>query len=199
MSRKITRVELIRRFNRLYRELGRAPNRDEMRYRAPIKRLYGGYNNFLREMGHLPNYLRNKKDYIEYIKKLHEELERVPSLNDLENRGVYRLSIYNLFGSYNNLLDEAGLSIREKICTDKTEKELLSDYIRTCNELGRWATTRELESVDIYENRFGSVIEVRKLVVDDERLNIKDKTIQKPYYKKYTDIIHFSLVLYNKK
>ena len=161
MSRKITRVELIRRFNRLYRELGRAPNRDEMRYRAPIKRLYGGYNNFLREMGHLPNYLRNKKDYIEYIKKLHEELERVPSLNDLENRGVYRLSIYNLFGSYNNLLDEAGLSIREKICTDKTEKELLSDYISICNKLGRWATTRELESIDIYENRFGSIIEVR--------------------------------------
>lgn len=70
--------------------------------------------------------------------------------------------------------------------TDKTEEELLSDYIELCNKLGRWATTRELESVDIYENRFGSIIEVRKLVVNDEILKIDDKTIVEPR-QKYTD------------
>ena len=186
MSRKITKGELIKKFNKLYRELGRVPNRDEMGNREPVKRLCGGYNNFLREMGHMPNYLRTKEDYVKYIKKLREEINRIPSQNDLQNRGIYLKSIYDIFGSYNDLLIAAGLNAREKIYTDKTKEELLSNYIKLSNELGRWATTRELESIDIYENRFGNIIEVRKLVVDDERLKIDDKTIEESY-RKYTD------------
>lgn len=186
MSKKVTKAELVERFNQLYNELGRVPNREEMGYTEPIKRLYGGYNNFVRAMGHLPNFLRTKQDYINYIKRLHKKLKRVPSLNDLEDSGVYRLSIYKMFGSYNKLLELAGFETREMTYTDKTEEELLSDYIELCNKLGRWATTRELESVDIYENRFGSIIEVRKLVVNDERLKIDDKTIVEPR-QKYTD------------
>jgi hypothetical protein len=185
--KKYSKKELIDIFNTKYKELGRIPNRDEIGYRQPIKRLYGGYNNFLRELGHLPNYLRTKEDYIKYVQKLNKELKKIPSLNDLEDRGVYRLSIYKLFGNYNNLLDLAGFENRRKTYTNKENEELLSDYIELCNKLERWATTRELKSIDIYENRFGSIIEVRKLVVNDERLKIKDKVIEKPFNRKYSD------------
>lgn len=105
---KVNRKEVIEEFNKLYKKLGRIPNRDEMGYRQPVKRLYGGYNNFLRKMGFLPNFLRAKKDYIRYIQELSKELERTPSLNDLEQKGIYRSSIYKMFGSYNNLLRLSG-------------------------------------------------------------------------------------------
>ncbi|WP_353096271.1 hypothetical protein [Tissierella praeacuta] len=187
MSRKITKEELIERFNKLHKELGRIPNRDEMGHREPIKRLYGNYNNFVREMGYLPNLFRTKEDYINFIQDLSKELGKTPSIFDLEGKGVYALSIYNMFGSYNNLLEEAGFETRGKIYTNKTDEELLLDYINISNKLGRWVKTRELESIDIYENRFGSIIEVRKLVANDDRLKIKDKAIIKPLYKKYTD------------
>ena len=191
MSKKITENELVDRFNKLYEKLRRIPNRDEMGHREPIKRLYGNYNNFIRKLGHLPNQLRTKKDYIKYIQGLFKKLKAVPSINDLENEGVYRLSIYQMFGSYNNLLKESGLKTIEMAHTDKTEDELLLDYINISNGLGRWATTgevkKELGSIDIYENRFGSIIDVRKLVVNDSRLKITDKQIKKPNNRKYTD------------
>lgn len=186
LSRKITKEELIERFNKLHNELQRVPTQTEMGHREPIKRLYGGYNEFLRDLDHLPNFLRTKDDYIKYIRNLHKELIHVPSLSDLEHRGIYRLSIYEIFGSYNNLLIAAGFEAREKIYTDKTREELLADYIELCNKIGRWATTRELESIDIYENRFGSIIEVRKLVLNDPKLLIENKTI-KEQHQKYTD------------
>lgn len=187
MSKKIAESKLIEKFNKLYNELNRVPTREEMGHREPIKRLFGGYNNFVRNMDYLPNFLRTKDDYIKYIKKLYGELGRVPSQNDLIKNGVYALSIYKMFGSYNNLLKLSGFDTREKVYTDKSNEELLSDYIEQCNKLGRWVTTRELESIDIYENRFRSIIEVRKLVVDDNRLNISDRAIKEATFKKYTD------------
>lgn len=183
---KISKEKIIARFNELYKELERVPNRDELGYRQPINRIYGGYNNFLRELGHLPNFARTENDYIDYVRKLYKELNKVPSLNDLEDKGVYRASIYMMFGSYNNLLRKAGLDTTEIVYTDKTKKELLDDYIEVSNNLGKWATVRELESINIYENRFGSIVKVRKLVVNDEKLKIGDKTIEERF-QKYSD------------
>jgi hypothetical protein len=39
VSKKVTKAELVERFNQLYNELGRVPNREEMGYTEPIKRL----------------------------------------------------------------------------------------------------------------------------------------------------------------
>lgn len=187
MSKKISGKELINKFNKLYIELERIPTRDEMGHREPIKRLYGGYNEFVRALGYLPNFLRTKEDYIKFIQDLSKEINKVPSLIDVEEKGVYSLSIYKMFGSYNNLIEVAGFKSRNKVYTDKTEQELLISYIEKSNKLGRWATGRELESIDIYENRFGSILEVRKLVANDDKLKIKDKSIIESPYTKYSD------------
>lgn len=188
MNKKdISKEFLIKRFEDLKSELGRTPNRDEMGYRVHIKKYWNGYNDFLRSQETIPNFKRTKEDYINEIKRIYKEIGKVPSQEYLKDNKILRPEAISFqFGSYNKLLEVAGLDTRDVTRNDKTKEELLDEYIQMCNEYGRWVKGKELLSVAIYENRFGSLIKLRELAVKSGKLKIKDKRINKPY-EKYTD------------
>jgi len=163
-----TRNQLLTELQELATDLGRAPLPDEIMedgsftltdYRAE----FGSWAHAL-AMADLeqPTGKRIPRDaLIAELKRLAAELEKVPSEQDMYEKGRHGLSTYkNHFGSWSEALTEADLDSRP----DRTEKPrdvLLGEIKRIADDLEHTPTKREMSAYGdfspvTYRNRFAS-------------------------------------------
>ena len=146
---------------------------------SPVRRSWGNYNAFLKDIGEKTLNERTKEKYINQVKKFVDENGRKPPSAEFSKN---MLTIVRIFGYWNNLLLEAGIKeIRIVNRSNMTDDELLEYYINLCNKENRLITSKELDKNPVYLNshifgsKFGSFGEFLKVAINDERLKIKDK------------------------
>lgn len=118
---------------------------------------------------------RNKQRYIEIINNLYRKLGYTPSARELMDKGYSLEPIIKLFGSYNSAIKECGLephSYKTKVDLSKTD--MLKMYKKISNELGRPATSTDLDlssrtfNYASFSIRFNGINNLRKLAGFDE-------------------------------
>ena len=95
------------------------------------------------------------------LRRLADELEKTPSMQDMTNQGGYGSATYtNRFGSWSAALEAAGLEPHADRRHRSTD-ELLTELQQLADELGHSPTSREMDeegsySRGVYRNRFNS-------------------------------------------
>ena len=174
-----SREEIVKYFYETKRKLGRVPKVKEFKLISPVRRNWGNYNAFLKDIGEKTLNERTKEKYINQVKKFVDDNGRKPLSAEFSKN---MLTIVRIFGYWNNLLLEAGIKeIRIVNRSNMTDDELLEYYINLCNKENRLITSKELDKNPVYLNshifgsKFGSFGEFLKVTINDERLKIKDK------------------------
>lgn len=146
---------------------------------SPVRRNWGNYNAFLKDIGEKTLNERTKEKYINQVKSFVKKNKRKPVAIDFREN---IFTIARIFGSWNNLLLEAGIKdIRTVNRSNMTDDELLEYYINLCNKIKKLITSKELDrnpeylNSNIFANRFGGFSGFLKVVVNDKRLEVKDK------------------------
>ena len=163
----VSEDDIIKSIKELANELGRPPTSAEMcEYgtltKSHVRRVFGSWNEGLKEAGyetHIDLYI-TKKEVIDQIQDMYDDLGRTPTINDLEDADCFSLPVViRHFGTWNNALREAGVEINEK--HEHTKEHVLSAIRELADDLGRTPTAtdmRELGSVSIKsaQNHFGT-------------------------------------------
>lgn len=147
----------------------RTPSRPYLRRRFNMT-----YNQLLLHAGipesELNSIRKTKKELINELQSIAHRLGHSPSVKDLIKLGYCESVFKERFDSYNKALIAAGLSINEKPKKAKiTNRKLLRLYINFSKELGRPATTKDINNSDspytatFFANRFGGFNQLRKL------------------------------------
>jgi len=116
-----TKEILIQKIQQLHIKTSKTPTVEmikkskEMPSKSTYYRKFGSWNNALLEAGIKPNKPKyNRNELINYIQKLHNELEKTPTeeemLNDMNTPSL--TPFYNEFGNWNNAVQQAGLEPR---------------------------------------------------------------------------------------
>lgn len=101
-----------------------------------------------------------KSVYIDELQRLADELDRSPSLSDMNQYGNHSSKSYqNTFGSWNEALKQAGLDINEE--QNIAKPDLREEMERLADELERTPTSRDMAengkySTANYSRKFGS-------------------------------------------
>ncbi|MBS4161310.1 hypothetical protein GWP49_29960, partial [Klebsiella pneumoniae] len=152
-STRYTKEELIEIIQKRTEELGRTPKRTELKQAGSIINHFGSFNKGLAAAGLTPgqrspykNGLEatglssisnayTKEELIEILKQQAAELGRSPRFAEVKQVQ----SIIKQFGSFNNALKAAGLSINRVGTRTKpyTKEELIEILCQKANELGR--------------------------------------------------------------
>lgn len=114
--------ELIDEIRRLRRLIGRPPCGHEMnklgKFSANIyQRRFGSWNDSLKEAGLDINKRRRipRQDLIDELHRLEERIGKSPTSQDMDKKGKYGWTTYiSRFGSWNEALEEAGLSLNQE-------------------------------------------------------------------------------------
>ena len=110
---------------------------------SPVRRNWGNYNAFLKDIGEKTLNERTKEKYINQVKKFVDDNGRKPLSAEFSKN---MLTIVRIFGYWNNLLLEAGIKeIRIVNRSNMTDDELLEYYINLCNKENRLITSKELD------------------------------------------------------
>lgn len=185
MGKKYTKEELKKIYTDRKKELQKIPTILEFKQRKAVLRLWGTYNNFVREMGDIPHFNRTKEDYIKWIHMIIKKTGEIPSSNVARDEGMNIENIRQMFGSWNNFLTEAGLELNIKMHRNTlTKDELLTIYINACNESNELISSKEIQKHTkithwIFMNRFGTYSNLLQEALEDKRLNIKNKKISR--------------------
>ena len=103
----------------------------------------------------------SKDQLLNEIRRLHDELGKVPSYQEMNDHGEYSVYTYSrVFGSWNEAVESAGYTSHTNP-TPKSKKELLAELERIAEKCNRKPTRRDLEehgsvSANTYSNKFGS-------------------------------------------
>lgn len=166
-----------------------------------INKLFGSWNNLLKEAGLPINVLRNisKEDVIEDVLRVYREEGKINKELYLKKGKYSRKPIERIWGSWNNMLKELGLPINCEI--NIPEEKLLEDLIRLKKEFGYCCAEliRQYGEyvMEVYIRRFGSLneayrragLEVRKpgeAVMADILFNIIDEILGEKHIKEQT-------------
>lgn len=120
------------------------------------KRIFGSWNNALREAGLVPNYNKTDQELLEELKRVSKELGKVPTVTECQQIKLNVSRYQKRFGSWNKALELAGLPVRNaRRCGITTEQyvDLLKNYT---NKLGRVPSSKEIQEARAIINRFGS-------------------------------------------
>lgn len=120
----ISDEELLEGIKKLAEELGRPPTSPEMESMGRFSmivypRRFGSWNKALEMAGyeiHLPRKAHDKsnEELLEEIRRLRDDLDRRPTITDMDERGAYSSKVYrSRFDSWNNAIEEAGLEPRQ--------------------------------------------------------------------------------------
>ena len=170
MKNKYSKKELVKLVLDYSNEVKRVPKMKEVTKNPNLPSInqflknFKTWNNFLRESGLEINYVSkySKEELIKLLIKFKEQNNRSPKLEDLINK-EHTPSIscfFRHFGSWNNALREAGLTINVR--KDYTKKELLLLLKKKSKELGRAPIQKEMNSdknyptSPLYQKYFGS-------------------------------------------
>ena len=109
-------------------------------------RLNMKWNEILKILGFEVNVeQRSKKEWLQLLRNIADDLGRTPSINDLADYGLNETTYKLNFGTWNNAIREAGLDINhEKMEVTHTDEELLQMYKDLCIRLGHAATGSEI-------------------------------------------------------
>lgn len=123
-----------------------------------LQNKFGSWNDAVEEAGFDPNEnIRSnisREELLSEIKRLSaEELGgRSPSVSDMKKFGEFsETAYYNQFGSWNNALREAELSINKFVSC--SEKELISELQRLSKEIDMSPTRRQMDSCGRFSSK----------------------------------------------
>lgn len=164
-----SKCELIRELRRLEQELDKIPSAAEMNELGeysvpPYYRVFGSWNNALKEAGYEPTQISrrwSKEELVTELRRVSEECGGKPSKNDLLEHGGPASETYrSKFGSWNAALKAAGFTPRTNGQHISTE-DLCSALRELADELNRRPKTSDMNqkgpySAGTYYNRFGS-------------------------------------------
>lgn len=129
--------------------------------KAPVKRIFGSWNNMLKELGIEIKMHKNvtKEEVIEDMLRLHKEFGKLNSNIQRKHSKYSHTVIVNLFGSFGQLMDEMGLSSGYE--KNIPRKKLVAELKRLHEEHGYVNST----IIDLFSryskptflNRFGSM------------------------------------------
>lgn len=161
MSGKILRGELIQALREFAELLGEPPTRTQMNEEGPYSSQpyyteFGGWNDALEAAGLRTNHRNEVPDaeLLKELRRLNEELERVPRFEDMESEGAFSAhTCIRRWGSWPEAKDAAGL--REETRTSRRiEREELVEAIRElAEELGKAPTQEEMKEFGRYTHR----------------------------------------------
>lgn len=162
------RTDLLAEISSIADELGRAPLPDELDERSDhdvelFRSEFGSWYAAISTAGlEKPRGRRMPDDeLLAELRRLADELEKTPSMQDMTNRGGYGSATYtNRFGSWSAALEAAGLEPHSDRKYRST-KDLLTELQQLAEELGHPPTSREMDeegaySRVVYRNRFNS-------------------------------------------
>lgn len=166
---KLTKSELIRELHRLQEKLDRPPSTTDMNkygeYSAPpYYRVFGSWNNALKEAGYEPIETaerRSREELLSELKRVAEECDSKPSKNDMADYGEPSPETYRAkFGSWNAALEAAGFTRRAN-GNRISDEDLCVALQDLTDELDRRPKTSDMNqrgpySAGTYINRFGS-------------------------------------------
>lgn len=158
-ERSYTEEELIRILQKAEKELGRAPKFSEIKQRQTIVNHFGTFNNGLRAAGLRLNRNGSKTtpytedQLIEILRNMASELGRTPKSKEVPQLEA----IKRCFGSFNNALMVAGISLNSKYTSKNPYKadELIGEMRKRAKELGRTPKSDEIKQVSTIRRRFG--------------------------------------------
>jgi hypothetical protein len=165
MSKRISTEELIQELNRLNRAIDGSPTQKNMNETGqysitPYIDRFGSWTESLQEAGISPDRTyATKKELIEELERIHEISSGSPTKKEMNEVGEYSAQTYHRrFGSWNDALEEAGLSENRG---QYTKKELLDELRRLDDELDHPATQSDMSDQgeyypEYYKREFGS-------------------------------------------
>ncbi|KRT87142.1 MULTISPECIES: homing endonuclease associated repeat-containing protein [Bacillus] len=136
MARKYTKEELIEILQQRANELGRSPQKSEVKQAGIIARRFGSFKKGLEAAGlspHKNGYTKEK--LIEIVQQKAKELGRPPRMHEFKQAN----SVIHRFGSYKEGLKAAGL-----IPNSYTKEQLIEILKKRAEELGRTPRSREI-------------------------------------------------------
>lgn len=156
-KQKYTRSEIIQ----LLQDYARKNNRTPQQKHIPIchtvyKRIFGSWNNALREAGLVPYSNKNDQELLEELKRVSKELGKVPTVTECHQIKLNVSRYQKRFGSWNKALELAGLPVknsRRRGITTEQYVDLLKEYT---TKLGRVPSSKEIQEGRAIINRFGS-------------------------------------------
>ncbi len=176
----VTKDKLIKEYQRIKKDLGRVPMSTDMdrigKYNAIFyKNRWGTWGTFVKSQGDRPyREIKNlkRKEMLEFYNKLKKDLGRVPTTRDLKRKKYSKNDFYKVFGSWNELLKQAGDLTEDKIMRRKrwTKKEVVAEYQKTKKRLGKVPKIREIRQLERPIQKFyGSYRPFLKSVGDFEQ------------------------------
>ena len=161
---------------RLGEELDRRPTADDVidhgEYGlATYQRRFGSWRAALEAAGFDPDADRpSDDDLLAELHRLYRELEKVPSILDVEDESPHSPTTYqNRFGSWSEALEAAGFDPDR----GPTDEELLAELRRLRDELDKAPSMQDMTDhgaygCTTYARRFGSWSEAKAVAFDDE-------------------------------
>lgn len=173
MPEKVLKKDLINDVLRVKKEIGKMGRKDYLKYgkysRAPIERLFGSWNNMLRELDLEINMNKNvtKEEIFQDMLRLKKEYGKVTSTIQRKHGKYSQVCIDNLFGSFTSMLRELGLDTNHA-ARGLTDEEVLDKLREIYDDHGYLTSTLITKHGDFcYQtliNRFGSMSKVYELM-----------------------------------
>lgn len=167
-------------------ELGRTPKIAEIEQYSEIVKRFGSWDEALNKLGLTKyksyNSSKNKgitnEMLIEELKKLGEQLGRIPVYSDVKNYRLYD----SRFGTWGNALRIAGFNKEISPNHYASDEEIIELYRKLCKKLNRTATVSDIDNDDsikissvTFYRRFGSINRLREIVGVEKVYNKNDK------------------------
>lgn len=170
-DRNISKKEIILDIKDVFKKTNNTTQLNYIKYgqysKAPIKRLFGSWNNLLSELGIELNINNNysKEEILNQYKSLCDKKNKILTAIDFRKYSIYSQSIIDkVFGSFTNLKKELNLSIDSRFITDK---EILDDLKNLYKQYGfislSLITQCSIVSAPTVINRFGSIYKACEL------------------------------------
>ncbi|MFB7351122.1 homing endonuclease associated repeat-containing protein [Bacillus thuringiensis] len=151
-KREYTKEELIEIIQEKARELHRTPKINEIKHVTLIRNEFGSWKKALEAAG-LPALKKRgytKEELIKIIQEKARELHRAPKSIEIKQS----TSIYRKFGSWNKVLEAAGLATYKRECFTKEDCIVLIQ--EKAKALGRIPKIEEMTKISIIYKKFGS-------------------------------------------
>lgn len=171
MPERIPDDTLLKELHNLADELGTTPKVRDMRNQGAFsvtvyQERFGSWNDALAAAGFQPTTRGPDKIpvnvLLEELQRLADVLETTPTKSDMQDYGEYSANVYqDRFGSWNNAITAAGLSINSHQPAELSDDALVAELQRLTNEFESTPTMTDMcdhgkFSSSIYHIRFGS-------------------------------------------
>jgi hypothetical protein len=161
----VSNEQLIEDLQEFAEELGRTPTAREMNEdgqwdSTTYQKHFGSWNNALDKAELSVNKNVSRERLISGLQKFAKELGRTPTKREMEEDGPWNSTTYQKhFGSWNNALNKAGLSVNKEF--DISRERLISDLQEFAKELGKAPTKGKMKEggpwdSKTYQKYFGS-------------------------------------------